>query len=107
MSGDELFEQEPEVDEELAVCWRDNNRACGDDCVAFDDRIEEDPRYRPCIVLNVYRQQSNALANLANAIKALAGPSSDEMAKVMKQFQEFQQRKQAVDDLPEPPEIKT
>lgn len=101
MREEELFKDEDIVDEQIQVCWRDNNRACGTDCVAYDDRSINDARFKPCIMINVQRQQSNALANLSNTLKSLLVPVS----KMFEQFQKFRQ-KQVAEDLPGPPEIK-
>ena len=51
-------------------CWMNFSRICGEDCVAYDERSIADPRFNPCIMLNVGR---SIMASLAGLEKALAG----------------------------------
>lgn len=121
MSEEELYPpeeelyppEEDEVEEQLLVCWKDANRACGPDCIAYDHRAEDNERYRPCLLLNVQRQQANALVNLANEMKrrndfckSKADRENEKMAGVWEQFRKFRQQQEEVDKLPDPPEIK-
>ena len=56
------------VDEEL-VCWRDSSRLCSSSCVAYQEKCEEDPRFLPCILLNIQRGQAKSFANIATELK--------------------------------------
>lgn len=61
--------EEDEDRETLMTCWRDGNRACSEECIAYEDRVEVDPRFNPCMLLNLKRAQNASLAKLATEIK--------------------------------------
>ena len=88
--------------EDIIVCWRDQTRACSADCAAFDSRAESDERFRPCLILNLQRQQSHALTNLAKALEIDIGESQ----KRQKLRDQLEMRVRDVANLPAPPEVK-
>ena len=110
MRDDELFEPEEVADEQLAVCWRDNNRACGTDCVAYDDRAMEDERFKPCLLLNIQRQQANSLGKLsaaASKIFEIVEKVDDKATESLVKKREAEEYAQKIKEMPSPPEIKT
>lgn len=51
------------------TCWKDGARYCADDCVAYEDKCEGDPRFSPCLLLNIQRAQAKSFANIAQELK--------------------------------------
>lgn len=74
----ELEEQEEEKKDPELGCWMNLARICGPDCVAFDDRSWNDPRFNPCIALNVGR---SIMVSLAGIDKAFQGNERARKAK--------------------------
>lgn len=63
------FVSDDVVDESEQTCWRDSGRMCGDDCVAYDEKCETDPRWLPCMLLNIQRAQARSFSNIATELK--------------------------------------
>ena len=125
MIEEDLFSGEGE-EEGVSVCWRDAARACGEDCTAFDDRFEEDPRFLPCLLLNIQRQQAKSFSRLAQELKNLndtmdqnsrfVAPSEEDVKEALNRMraeesaqkrQEAEAYAQKMKELtPDPPEIK-
>lgn len=65
------FEPEPDddVEESLVTCWRDGTRPCDVECVAYEDRVEEDSRYNPCMLINLKRGFNASAAGIAKELK--------------------------------------
>lgn len=55
------------------VCWISYLRVCTEECAAWDDRAQENPKYSSCLVLNLAR----ALTGHAGAIKRVVAHSSE------------------------------
>lgn len=70
MSGDRNpFDDDENGVESDQTCWRDSTRMCGEDCVAYDDKCEEDPRWLPCTLLNLKRARAKSFSNIAMEMK--------------------------------------
>jgi len=65
-------EEAEEGNETALFCWKDTTRGCGPDCVAFEERCQEDQRFSPCILLNVRRQEAKALSAIAVELQAMS-----------------------------------
>lgn len=108
MIDEELFPDD--VEEGVSVCWRDAARACGEDCTAFDDRFEEDPRFRPCLLLNIQRQSSKSYSIIAQELRRLndAGDKVDSAASeaLAKRREADAYADYIKENSPLPPEIK-
>lgn len=68
----DAFVQKPDemgAPEDMVFCWRDPERPCGGDCVAFDP-VGADPATprSTCILVNAARQGVSALVTLARSI---------------------------------------
>ncbi|MFW9801116.1 MAG: hypothetical protein ACFFFC_00565 [Candidatus Thorarchaeota archaeon] len=111
--GEILLPPEDE-DTHILLCWRDGARACDASCASFDERaMRNDSRYSPCLLLNIQRQQANALAKLAIEVQRRNNIKEEESkqrkietSEVMKQFSDFKKKVDLVNNLPPPPEIK-
>ena len=104
------FEDEGVVETEQS-CWRDSSRLCGDECVAFDDKSLDDPRWNPCLLLNLQRAQAKSHANIAFELKRFNDVQhSDELwgalasAKKKAEAEAYAEKVKEMD--PGPPEIK-
>lgn len=68
MSDNNPFEEEPDVELEQ-TCWRDSSRYCGKECVSYDERCETDPRWTPCLLLNLKRAEAKSYASISLEMK--------------------------------------
>jgi hypothetical protein len=68
--NDDEGEDQNEEQVQVLGCWLEHIRICGPDCVAFDERSTSDPRFNPCMVLNVGRSVMVSLAGLDKAFQA-------------------------------------
>lgn len=94
----DLEEVDGDSEEELIFCWKNSNRACSPDCVAFDERALDDDRFSSCIMINVKRADSKALATIGAqlkrqneayeqfAVKASGKKASEEYAQKLKEL---------------------
>ena len=99
--SDTLVDENEPIEEKVVICWKDHNRVCGDECAAFDGRIEQDERFRPCLLLNLERQNTNTWSNISGQLAALS--------RLFQQYAEkgFRQKlQQEIEKLPKPPEIR-
>jgi hypothetical protein len=105
------------VTETEQSCWKDSSRLCGDECVAFDEKSFEDPRWAPCLLLNIQRAQAKSHANIAAELKRQndmqeavidqAVEASDEALSSAKKRAEAEAYAKKVKEMdPGPPEIK-
>jgi hypothetical protein len=80
------FVEGEEVLESEQTCWKDAARLCGDECVAYDEKCEDNPLWKPCLLLNLKRAQAKSYANIAAELKRLndalegAGTSAEKRA---------------------------
>ena len=104
----------PPKDENVKIllCWRNPTFTCDESCSAFDERALNDDRFRPCLLLNVQRQQANALVKLASEVQRWNNDNSkasarreEETSKVVEYFEKFRKQMEHT-ELPPPPEIK-
>lgn len=111
------FVDNDEVLESDQTCWRDAARMCGEDCVAYDDKCESDPRWLPCTLLNLKRAQAKSFANIATELKRLndrKDAADEEIRNVLVATNEHASKKAASEAYarklkemdPGPPEIK-
>lgn len=63
------FAEGEEVLENEQTCWRDAAKLCGDDCVAYDEKCEDNPLWKPCLLLNLERAKAKSYANIAAELK--------------------------------------
>lgn len=69
---EEFVDEDEDGTESLMSCWKDGSRACSEECVAYEDRIEQDPRYNPCMLINLKRGFNASVALIAKELKRLA-----------------------------------
>lgn len=100
------FEGAEEVLESEQTCWRDAAKLCGDDCVAYDEKCEDSPLWKPCLLLNLKRAKAKSFANIAAELKRLndalegASTSAEKRAAAEALAQHIR------DNDPGPPEIR-
>ena len=125
-NGENPFVEDESSGSEM-TCWRDGARYCEDDCVAYEDKCADDPRFFPCVLLNIKRAKAKSFANIAQELKKLnetmdqnsgfVAPSNEEVKEALKRMEardESAQRRaeaeayaQKVKEMdPGPPEIK-
>lgn len=115
-----------EMEESEQMCWRDGSRMCGQDCVAYDEKCEDDSRWLPCTLLNIKRAKAKSFSLLAQELRKLndtmdqnsrfVAPSEEDVKEALNRMraeesaqkrQEAEAYAQKIKEMdPGPPEIK-
>jgi hypothetical protein len=66
-----FVDEDDDENESLMSCWKDGTRACSEECVAYEDKVEEDHRYNPCMLINMARGAKASVALIAKELKRL------------------------------------
>jgi hypothetical protein len=97
---------EPDEIESKQICWRNSATLCGEDCVAYDEKCMEDPRWGPCLLLNLKRAKAKSYANIATELKRLNDGMNTVSSAARRRTEAAELAQKLKEEDPGPPEIR-